>query len=100
MNGSKELGSCTQEDPSHVVVDLVVAPVGVDRAFVRLAQAASRPVQARGLPQPLGRGHGAVARDLLGRWPVHEPQGSTRWLTELLSLWPRRPGCGRPRAPG
>lgn len=66
MNCSKRLGSRKQEDPPHVIADLLLGPVGVERVLVRFAQAARRPVQARGLPQALGRAHRAVPFELLG----------------------------------
>ena len=72
MNGSKRLGCCTQEDPPYVVVDLVVGPVRVQCALVRLAQPPGRPVKTIGLPQPLARSHRAVPCNLLGRWPIHD----------------------------
>jgi hypothetical protein len=71
MNGSKRLGSGTQEDPSHVVGDLGVGPVWMERALVRLAQAPGRPVEPLGLPQPFPWGHGAVPRELLRGRPIH-----------------------------
>ncbi len=71
MNGSNRLGSSTQENLSGVLAHLLIAPLGMERAFVGLAQPARGPVQALGLSQPLGGRHRAIDGDLLGRRPIH-----------------------------
>src|ERR1700759_1864899 len=99
MKGSKTLRCGTQEDPSDVRADLLLGPVRVERALVRLAQAPRRPVEPLGFPQPLAGGHGAVSGELLGGWPIHEHEDSTyarararRRATPIAASWgPRTP---------
>lgn len=64
MNGSRRLGSGTQEDLSHVRGNLVIGPAGVLRALLCLAQPPGQPVELLGLPQPLPWRHGTVPRQL------------------------------------